>query len=200
MKSMIHLNGNILCVIDCETTGCIPGHHDMWQICILPLNEKLEPENGILPFYHDLIVKRPENIDLPALKNRAEFINAQTNGLDADFSATLFDEWFDRLKLGFRKRIVPLAQNWVFDRGFIIDWLGNVAFNQQFDACYRDLIPTTLYLNDVADFEIEQTPFPKVNLAYLCSQLKIEHLKAHNALADCVATAKIYKRLVLKQF
>lgn len=200
MRSMIHLNGNVLCVIDCETTGEVPGYHDIWQVCILPLNEKLEPSNEVLPYYHDFIIKRPENINFEVIKNKEEFINAQKTGLDPDFAATLFDEWFEKLRMGFRKRISPLAQNWVFDRGFVADWLGQVAFSQQFDACYRDLMPVALYLNDVADFEVEQTPFPKVNLAYLCSQLKVEHERAHNALADCMSTAQVYKRFVLKQF
>lgn len=199
-KNMIHLNGNILCAIDVETTGDVPGFHDMWQICILPVNEKWEARTDIVPFYCDLIIKRPENIILEAMKNKQRFIDSQKNGLDPWVAVDLFDEWFQKLGIGLRKRICPLAQNWVFDRGFIQDWLGYEAFDQQFDARYRDTQAVALYLNDVADSEVEQYPFPKVNLSYLCSQLKVDHTGAHDALADCVATIEVYKKFVLKKY
>jgi DNA polymerase III epsilon subunit-like protein len=197
---MIHLNGNMLCAVDVETTGEIPGHHDMWQVCFLPLNEKLEPSKEVLPFYMDLLIKRPENVNLEAIKNQHRFIESQKGGVDPWFAADLFDEWFQKLNLGFRKMISPLAQNWVFDRGFVADWMGNESFNQYVDARYRDTMVAALYLNDAADFAVEQTPFPKVNLAYLCSQLKIEHDKAHDALADCVVTAEIYRKMVMRRY
>jgi DNA polymerase III epsilon subunit-like protein len=199
-RSMIHLNGNKLCAIDLETTGDIPGYHDIWQICILPLDEKLEPDKNFVPYNLDLICKRPENIDETAIKNKGRFLKSQISGIDPWYALDLLDEWFLKLKLGFKKMISPLAQNWVFDRSFLFEWMGKETFNQYLDSRFRDCMSTALYLNDVADFEAEQTPFPKVNLAYLCSQMKIDHERAHDAFEDCIVTAQVYKLLVMKRF
>ena len=52
------------------------------------------------------------------------------------------------------------------------------------------------FLNDVAAFNSEEFPFPKQSLKYLCSQLGIENKFAHDAMQDCLATAKVWKRMV----
>jgi DNA polymerase III epsilon subunit-like protein len=196
---MNHLNGHLLCAIDCETTGNRPGFHDMIQICVLPLDYKLDPWKEFIPFYTALQLKRPENISEDArMKSRLKASEAQLHGLDPWRAADLFEEWFEKLKLAPGKRIVPLAHNWVFDRGFIIDWLGEENFRQFFDGRYRDTMVSASFMNDRADFHIEPYPYPKVNLEYLASTLKIPHGRAHDALGDCLTTAAVYKQIVSK--
>ena len=184
---MIHLNGNILCAIDVETTGAVPGHHDLIQICVMPLNTKLEPNQEITPFYADIKPKRPDNWDEKASSvHKKELTSIMINGLDPWHAVDLFDEWFRKLPMGLFKRIMPLAHNWPFDRAFICDWLGHVAFDQMFDARYRDTMVAALVENDLADFKAAQVPYAKVNLPYLASTMKIEHhSKLHDALIDC---------------
>lgn len=58
-RSMQHLNGNLLCCIDTETTGLISGTHDIWQIAVLPLDENIQPLKGVFPFYMDIKIKDP---------------------------------------------------------------------------------------------------------------------------------------------
>jgi DNA polymerase III epsilon subunit-like protein len=65
---------------------------------------------------------------------------------------------------------------------------------------YRDSMVSANFVNDVYDSINEPCPFPKINLKYLASTLKIEHKGAHNALADCLVTAEIYKRLLHKGY
>lgn len=204
-RALIHLNGNLMCAVDTETTGLIAGYHDIIQVCVLPLDSDFEPLrelNGepLLPFYMNLKPKRPEHADDAAMKvhkiTMAELIQ---NGTEPYKAADLFDEWVARLKLPFRKQICPLGANYPFDKGFLIDWLGEQAVQQFFDYHYRDIQPVAQFLNDRSAFHAGNVPFPKVNVAYLASQLGIEHSHAHDALQDCLIEARIYKEM-LKRF
>lgn len=202
---LTHLNGDLLCAIDCETSGEVPGYHDLLQVCVLPLDYKLEPWTDITPFYMLIQPKRPEYFGKKSefndleVQNRIKklFCQAQVDGVEPYKAADLFDEWIKNLKLAYNKRIAPLAQNWPFDREFIIDWLGRESFKQYFDPRFRDTMASACYDNDRADFRIEPVPYNKVNLTWLCRVHKIENPRAHDALADCIATAKLYKSMVM---
>jgi len=102
------------------------------------------------------------------------------------------------LKLAPFKRIYPIGHNWAFDRAFIIDWLGEAAFDLYFDPRYRDTMSMALYDNDVADWRAENFDYPKTNLAYLCNSLGVERTAAHNAMDDVLATIEVYRKLVTR--
>ena len=193
---MIHLNGNLLCVIDTETTGTVPFYHDVIQFACLPLNNKLEPHERHIPFEIKMKPGRPENIEPEALRrNKNNLLDICSNGYEPTVAADLFDDWFERLELPMDKRIMPLAQNWPFDRPFVMDWLGPENFNHRIDGRFRDTLSTALYLNDAADMQSEQVPFPKQQLKYLAACLRIpwEDGAAHDALYDCLKTAEVYR-------
>ena len=196
-RNLIHLKGHKLCVIDVETTGLDPSINEIIQICILPLNSDFEPSKEVPPFY---AIIKPENQD--AINPKAMQINQMNlfeickNGIDTWFAQELLDEWFEKLNLGYGKKIAPLAMNWPFDRSFIQAWLGNSAYEDFFHYHYRDTMVAAHFLNDVAAFNSEEFPFPKQSLKYLCSQLGIENKFAHDAMQDCLATAKVWKRMV----
>lgn len=195
-KSMIHLNGDLLCVVDCETTGLKPHHNDLIQICILPLDADMKPMKTVMPFYQHMKAARPENVDPQALEvNKIDFFHLQQTAFDADKVADLFDAWFQKLNLPHGKKIQPLAQNWAFDREFIIDWLGIAGFESYFGRTYRDTMVTALFLNDIADIHNEPYPFPRVNLKYLATTLKLDYSGAHDAMQDCLITAEVYRLL-----
>lgn len=202
---MQHLNGHLLCVVDTETTGLISGYHDVIQVCVLPLDSNIRPlvHDGILPFVMKLKPKRPQNADPEAMKiNKLSLADLIVNGFDPDSAADLFDEWFNRLPLdgsGYNaKKIAPLGQNWVFDRGFMIDWLGPQTFNSYFHYETRDTKNAAAYINDRAAFHAEPCPLPKTKLSYLASTLNVPHeeLKLHDALQDCVVTAGVYRAML----
>lgn len=196
-SAMTHLNGNILCAVDVETTGFLAGKHDIIEIAVLPLDSDIKPLTSVLPFHLKLQPKRPENADKEAMRVHGfTMADLMLNGCDPWKAADLLVEWFATLELAVDKRIVPLAQNWQFDKSFVMEWLGPETYNLLFHYHYRDSMIAALYLNDRADFHAEKIPYPKVSLKYLCSTLKVQNERAHSALYDCVSTAEVYRRLL----
>lgn len=196
---LIHTNGNLLCAIDCETTGDKAGYHDLIQVCVLPLDYDLKPMKTILPFYTDIRPRRPENCSPELIKrNRERICDAMARGLDPDRGADLFDEWFEKLRLAPDKKIMPLAHNWPFDRGFILDWLGFENFNYRIHGHYRDSMAAALFMNDRNDAQGEQVQFARIGLSNVGSRLNIVNDNPHDALADCLACAEIYRQLIKK--
>ena len=195
---MIHLNSNILCTVCIDTTGEIVGIHDLIQICILPLNFTIDPNPNILPF--DCILKPERFFDDPSIKirRREKLAKCITSGLDPLIASDLLMQWFKSLNLPEGKKIMPLSFSWANQKAFIAEWLGMSTFNYIFDYRYRDILTTALYLNDKADVEIEQCPFPKVDLTYLCKTLKLDFEADHqvDVTYDCGIVAAAYKQLL----
>lgn len=200
-NSMVHLNGNILCAIDTETTGLNPFTAEIWQIAVVPLDADYEPRKDIWPFYQEIKIQYPQHIEPNAIKMpKEEFWQKQQRALDPLYAADLLDEWFQRLKLPFRKKMVPLAQNWPFDHLMIVNWLGFETFNQLFHPWYRDTMCVAQFMNDSNDMRNEQVEFPQANHSFLCARTGVTNDKPHDALQDALASAKTYKRLVKRYF
>lgn len=201
-SGMIHLNGNLLCAVDVETTGVVPGFHDLIQVAILPLDSTIKPSKSAKPFSLNLTPIRIENIDPQACKihrlTRAEMIS---NSIDVFKAADMFNDWFERLNLplagGTHKKIMPLWSNGGFDKSFLIEWLGIDHYNHYFHFHERDTQSLALSINDRYDHYNERLPFPKVGLGYLSNALDVINENAHNALSDCITTAEVYRRMLL---
>lgn len=197
-RGLMHINHNILCAVDTETTGLIAEYHDIHQIAILPLGPDLKPMKKVIPFYIDMQLTNPDRIDKKAIKmNREQFAIKQQRAVDPFTGADLFDQWFERLNLPVHKKIMPLAQNWPFDKGFIKYWLGEKNFEHTFSPLYRDTMVVTQFHSDLMDHCGNPIMFPQYNLQYLCQKLGIKNHKPHDALQDCIATAEVYRRLLL---
>ena len=199
---MKHFNGNVLCAVDVETTGVDPVFNEIWQIAILPLNSDFEPlkevegPNGnrkIIPFYCNMKISNPASIHKAAIGNREEFIQIQKTAFDPYDCADLLVDWFERLSLGPNKRLFPLAQNWVFDRRFIIEWLGPQTFDLLFSPRYRDTLVCAAYQSDRQGYNNDKVTLAQYNLSYLAHHANYKNQKPHDALQDCITTAKVYK-------
>jgi DNA polymerase III epsilon subunit-like protein len=194
----LHLNGHMLAAVDIECTGRMPGFHEIIQIGIQPLDSHCNPSD-VSPFYFHIKPEYPE---------RAEPKATAVHNLDIDWLllhapdkwqvADWLDEWWTNLKLPLRKTIVPIAQNWQYEAGFLKDWLGIENFNQFFHWSARDTMQIALFLNDLAYSRAQPIPFPNnaVGLGSLCFRLGVVNENPHDALADARAEAAVYKHLI----
>ena len=193
---MVHLNGNVMAVVDTETTGLDPVLNEIIEISIIPMDSDMKPIDT-MPFSIIMKPERLHHIEPEAMSvNKRSLAKILQVGFDKEKAADLLIEWFENLKLPVNKRLAPLGQNYPFDQKFIEAWLGNLNYNYIFDYHIRDTASVALFLNDRAAFHAERIPFPKVNLAYLCSQLKLKNPAPHTALGDCQATMMVYRQLV----
>jgi len=200
-QSLVHLNNNLLCAIDCETTGLSPTYHEIIQIAIVPLDNWLEPRKDVPVF--DLKI-RPDYLDRIDLKsmeiNRVQLESLIESGVSKERSFELFEHYFmTKLKPPEGKKIVPLGYNIAaFDLPFINDWMGNHAFRHYIHGHSRDAMLTACYLNDVADLHAEQVPFPNLKLKFVAKALDIEVIDGitHDALYDSFLAAQVYKKML----
>ena len=199
---MQHWNGNLLCAIDTETTGLLSGYHEIIQICILPLDSNIKPREDVTPFYIEIKPEHKERADPKAMKvNRLDFTTIARRGHDVEAAKGLLEKWIDGLglpstKFGTRKKLIPLGQNYGFDRAFITEWLGPELYDELFHHEYRDTKMSAAYLNDRAGMHAEKVPFNKLGLTWLAKVCNVPRGRAHDALADCVATAGVYRHIL----
>ena len=204
VKSMQHWNNDQMCAIDIETTGLDCAYHEIWQICILPLNNKIEPRRDIIPLYIKIAPDYEERIDWTDVLNKSKIKSALRNGMDKRKAADLLIDYIrTRLdlgttKYGTSKRIIPLGHNYSFDKGFIEQWLDPLVYNELFDVRIRDTMLIANFLNDLANFKAEKVPFEKVQLSWISNNLNIKTIGPHDALVDCLTTAKVYKEMCTK--
>lgn len=195
-KTKIHDNGNLVCAIDIETTGLDPYENSILELAVVPLTPDYELYKEINPFNMLMKPIDGKKIEQEALTiNKIDLPWVMLNCLTADRVLDLFLDWVQRLQLG-EKKIIPLAHNWPFDSAFLKTWMGPLTYSQVFAHNYCDTMVVAQYINDLYDTCCERIPYPKINLRYLASTLKIENPDVHRALGDAVTTAKVYKHFV----
>lgn len=207
-----HMAGHIVCVVDVETTDIVPRHlvekvtpegkvvyesvgGEVVQIAIQPINLDYEPY--LKPFYTNV---RPINVE------GANYDAMRAHGIDVvDLLAQapmrekvvqLFDRWFDALDLPKDRKIIPVAHNWPFEFSYLTWFFGRSRFDSCFHYHPRDTLQMALFLRDRAARMCYKQPFHSVGLQALCKVFDIQTQHAHNALQDCLAEAKLYKKLV----
>lgn len=195
--SLSHLQGDLLCAVDTETTGLTPGYHEIIQVAVVPLNSEFKQHPGLNPFYINIAPDHPERVS-----SEAGFVHGisveelMACGVSQFDSADMFDEWFTRLELPHGRRLVPLAHNWAFERSFLIHWLGIETFSDIWSGHARDTMVFAAALNDLAMWHSKELPFHKLGLTKLCKDMGINLLNSHDALADCLGTASLYRELI----
>lgn len=191
---MRNLKHNILAAIDLETTGVRPGYHEIIQIAVVPLDNKLVPTGN--HFYTNVRPEYPERTEPEALRINGlvleDLLEAPTQARVAD----MLYEWFETLKLPQTGRLIPLAHNYPFENSFLKAWIGTDELDRVFHYLPRDAQTYALALNDAAALIGKEIPFESVGLKRLCEQFGIVNTKPHDALADSIAEAQVYKALL----
>lgn len=201
-KSMVHLNGDMLCAVDIKTTGPTVGYHELLQIAIVPLNNVLVPQEIHLPF--DIWIK-PRYLDRsdPAYERTCYFDRLISNGQSLDATMDLFDSWFRSLNLFRGKRISILCEDWKHIGPFLQHWLGEEYYHSCFSPLSRELKVVAAFLDDRADFSVQQIPFPvshKFRTSSLARYLNIpfERSEIRDSLTKAYLIAKVYKTMCVE--
>ena len=195
--SLLNLNGDMMAAVDIETNGRLAGWHEILQIANLPIDSEQEPSKVHRPFYQHFFPKNTERTEKGALRvNGLDIDWLMSHGIDQDRAADLCMEWFEKLDLPFKKRLCPLAHNWAFERGFLLNWLGQDGHDAIWHPHSRDSQRVATLLNDAAAYHGKKIPFGSVSQKSLCKKFAIENANEHDALADCIACSKLYRALI----
>jgi len=194
--SLLNMNGHILCAVDVETTGVLCGYNEIIQIACVPLDQHFEPHKKMKPFYLNMRPEYPERASKEATQKHGISAESLLDCVSQEKGFDLFVEWWNNCELPYGKRMVPLAHNWGFERGFLTYWLGVEGLNTYWQSHPRDTMLLGASINDLYVWHGRKHPFPFLNLVSMCKRLDIQFDNAHDALADCLATAKLYAALM----
>jgi DNA polymerase III epsilon subunit-like protein len=194
---LLHLNGNLLCSVDLETTGRQPGWHEICQIACVPLGPDLKPSPTLHPFYTEIKPNFPERAEKQAMcKHGIPMERLLLDAPEQDKVKDLFVEWFESLDLPFKRSLVPMAHNWAFESSWLKEWLGITLFDELWFSHARDGMLLAIAINDKAAMKGEALPFNRVGLGSLCNKFNIVNINAHDALSDAIAEAEVYRALL----
>ena len=91
-----HLNGHLLASVDIETTGRLPGHHEIIQIAVVPLDADYHPVARITPYYINIAPHHPERAEKKALSiNGLNLAKLCRESITQEKGADLFAEWVE---------------------------------------------------------------------------------------------------------
>lgn len=193
---MKHFNGNLLCVLDTETTGLDVNKHEMVELCLLPVKNDLKPD--ISRVFNITIAPTDLNsVDPESLKVRGQTYDDLFAGTPAPAAMDLLDSWIERLNLG-PKRIMLLGHNLAFDVPFVKKFMGPLSYDLVFDSRLRDTLTIAQFINDTDEVNQKRHMFPRQALTNMVGYLKLEadDRKYHTALYDCIKTLECYRKLV----
>ncbi len=182
--------------IDCETTGTVAGFHEIIQLAIVPLDHQLKSLDGWCPFYTNIQPNHPERIDKEAFKINGLNLNALMDAPNQDRVIDLFEEWFETLPLPADGKLIPLSHNYIFEHAFLNAWLGKPTFDRYFHYHARDAMQLALAIKDKLALAGLELPFESISLVNLCEIYGIKNNNAHDALADALAEAELYRTLL----
>lgn len=194
---MINFNDNILCVLDVETTGREPEFHEICQLALVPLDPTtLDPHPQMKPFVRTVRPEYQNRIEKEAMRVHGIPMDVLSQSPNQEQTIEDFRLWFEALGLGLNKRLIPLCQNSPFDIGFMKHWLGIEQYAEIFSHRGRDTMHLAASINDCRSYAGEPVPFKWLGLKELADHFGIPLVGHHDALADCLVTAKIYRELL----
>jgi DNA polymerase III epsilon subunit-like protein len=192
---VISLNGNVLAALDIETTGTTEYWHEIVQLAILPLDDNLDPMD-VSPFYMNIRPEHPDRANKDAMRASGLSLSQLMQCPDKVQVANALDDWYKTLGRPMNRGLMPLTQNGVFDIPFMKAWLGEEHYHRYFTFFGRDTLQSAGLINDRAAYKGMPLPFSRLGLKSLADRLGVELINHHDALSDCLTTAKVYRELL----
>jgi hypothetical protein len=196
---MQHLNSNVMASVVLDATREDPEKSQPYRLCILPLDQFLDPHPEFPLF--DMVFQVETVEGIKQMWGRVSYGGIGRTNLTAlhpDKIAWLLQNWFlNDLKLNRFKKIVPLAHKWPATRDVLIRWLGWETFSEIFSEDYRDVHVMVNYANDKLAVRGEPVTYAKQSLSWIANQLSVERPTVDgNPAEDCMTLGRIYKRLL----
>jgi DNA polymerase III epsilon subunit-like protein len=191
--SLVTLNDNTLAAMDVETTGREPGRHEVCQLAIVTLDCHLNP---VTQFYSNIRPEYPQHIHPDATATHGLTLDVLNQAPDRYEVSDMLWDWFQSLQLMPGKRLIPLCHNCQFDIPFVQHMLGLDMFYEVFGYPTRDTQALVTAMMDKAAYQGIKIPFNRAGLGTCCEALGVKLDDAHDALADALATARVYKALL----
>lgn len=194
-----HLNANVIASVQIDMSGPDALNHEMLEICVMPLDAKLDIHPELLLFNMRMKPEDPDSIDHDFCRfNKIELGKIMINAFPRHKVADLLEKWFHHLALNRGKQIIPLSYDWPWTRERLIHWLGYETFSHIFSEDYRDIHVAANYVNDTYDVRAEPVPFAKQTLRWIGKKLHVETMEhGGSCVEDCRQMAEIYKRLLM---
>lgn len=194
--SLVTMNDNVLAAMDVETTGRDPYFNEIVQIAIVPLDCHLNPSGT--PFVTKIRPLHPERMHPKAVETHGMTAASLEGEPDPYSAADSLCEWFQTLQMVPGKRLIPLMHNCQFDIPFIQHWLGQDLFYDMIGFPTRDTQSLVSAIMDKAAFKGVPIPVNSASLKESCKAFGVQLDNAHDALADTVATAALYRALITR--
>lgn len=183
--------------LDVETTGLNPDLHEITQIGAVLLQDDFTVDETVEPF--TMLVK-PVNlgtIETAALtKSHLSLELLLAHGIDHETAVRFWHEWLYKITQIRGGKIIPVGFNIMFDRDFLINFMGRNAYEACFHPHIRDVMQMFIYVHDRLCTAEYKPGFTSFGLKKCCEVLDVINLRPHDALHDCIATAACANRLL----
>lgn len=189
-----HLNDNLPVVVTIRTSGRDCYTDDIIEVCILPLTRGFDPHKTKLPFLCYLKPRR-HGVDYQYVK-KIDYVNCINKGADPYDVVDNLINWFERVRIKYGKKLMPICYDWPHIRSFLVDWLTQEEFDTIFDHQYRDLLSMATLTNDRRVWNLREHVYPKTKLTYLASQTKTKLENPRDIKLQALAIAQIYQHML----
>lgn len=176
----------LITAIDLETTGLKTGYHEIVSISCRSFTTDFKIETE---FSRKIKPNHLNRIDDESLQVNNFTVNELLTFQPSNVIRGDFCVWCEHALRGVK--IVPLAHNWSFDKGFLELWLGKELYDKLFH--YGNYFDTNVLFNTLV-FKGKLEPGSS-SLSDLCDRFDIAY-KSHNSDHDASATIRLFKKLL----